>query len=199
MEMYLIQLMHVKGIEQFDIIKSNPSKINSEPIPQKQIPDDENLEKKSSNPAKQQLKNVEQVKIFNEKNNLDDKIENPKFDIKSFADLIFAAGKEKDAELKYDLERNVKLVRFEHGKIDINFNEKLNKNFIKRLSHSLLKWTGIRWIITLSKEKGGKTFIQEKSDNKKKLLEGEKNTKFFQEITDIFPDAYLTDVKEENE
>ena len=29
-------------------------------------------------------------------------------------------------ELKYDLERNVKLVKFENGKIDINFNENLN-------------------------------------------------------------------------
>ena len=51
--MYLIQLMHVKGIEQFDIIKSNPSKINSEPIPQKQIPDDENLEKADTEPKEE--------------------------------------------------------------------------------------------------------------------------------------------------
>ena len=28
-------------------------------------------------------------------------------------------------ELKYDLEKNVKLVKFENGKIDINFNENI--------------------------------------------------------------------------
>ena len=92
----------------------------------------------------------------------------PKFNINSFEDLITISGEEKDAELKYDLERNVKLIRFENGKIDINFNEKLNRNFIKKLSQSLLKWTGKRWIITLSKEDGGKTFFEEKLNAKKR-------------------------------
>ena len=65
-------------------------------------------------------------------------------------------------ELKYDLERNVKLVKFEDGKIDINFNENLNKNFIKKLSQSLFEWTGKRWIITLSKEENLKLFMKKK-------------------------------------
>ena len=38
-------------------------------------------------------------------------------------------NKEKEIELNYDLERNVRLVSFSEGKIDISFNEKLNKNF----------------------------------------------------------------------
>ena len=91
------------------------------------------------------------------------------------------------------------MIRFEQGKIDINFNEKLNKNFIKQLSQSLLKWTNRRWIITLSKEDGGKTFIQEKIDANERLLEKEKKSKIFDEISSIFPDADLIDVKEENE
>ena len=65
-------------------------------------------------------------------------------EIRSFQDLVDKAIAEKEIELKYDLERNVKLIRFEQGKIDINFNEKLNKNFIKQLSKSLLIWTNRR-------------------------------------------------------
>ena len=42
--------------------------------------------------------------------------------------MIDRANKEKEVELKFDLERNVKLVSFKKGKIDISFNEKLNKN-----------------------------------------------------------------------
>jgi DNA polymerase-3 subunit gamma/tau len=30
----------------------------------------------------------------------------------------------KEIELKFDLERNVRVVKFENGKIDISFNEK---------------------------------------------------------------------------
>ena len=198
LEMYLLQLMHIKGIEEFDINKSYVSNNISEPIGQKKIVDDNNLEKNLNNPVKQQLKSVEQIKVIKEKI-ITGNESKPEFSIKSFNDLITIAGKEKNAELKYDLERNVKLIRFEQGKIVINFNEKLNKNFIKQLSQSLLKWTNRRWIITLSKEDGGKTFIQEKIDAKERLLEKEKKSKIFDEISSIFPDADLTDVKEENE
>ena len=61
------------------------------------------------------------------------------------------ANQENEIELKYDLERNVKLVNFKNGSIDISFNENLNKNFIKNLTEKLLLWTGERWIISISK------------------------------------------------
>ena len=199
LEMYLLQLMHIKGIEEFENIENYTSKTISEPIGQKKIKEDNNMEKSLINPVKQQLKSIEQIKVLKEKNITNDNKNNPKFNIRSFAELISIAGKEKDAELKYDLERNVRLIRFENGKIDINFNEKLNKNFIKKLSQNLLKWTNKRWIITLSKEDGGKTFVQEKLDAKEKILENEKKSKIYEEISSVFPDAELIDVKEEDE
>ena len=58
--------------------------------------------------------------------------------IDTYEDLIQVAAREKEVELKYDLERNVKLVSFVSGKINITFNEKLNKNFIKILTEKLL-------------------------------------------------------------
>ena len=102
-------------------------------------------------------------------------------------------------ELKYDLERNVKLVRFENGKIDINFNENLNKNFIKKLSQSLYEWTGKRWIISLSKETSSKSFHQKKVDEVDKILKEEKNSETFKEMNRVFSDIELIDVKKENE
>tara|TARA_B000000532_G_scaffold242866_1_gene237746 strand:- start:1299 stop:2978 length:1680 start_codon:yes stop_codon:yes gene_type:complete len=199
LEMYLIQLMHIQDIEDTDTIENLTTKsISEQPVSKKTI-EEKNIEQNLINPVKQQLKSVEQVKVYKEKNEKKNNDTATNFEIRSFTDLIFMAGKEKDAELKFDLERNVKLIKFENGKIDINFNEKLNKNFIKKLSQSLLKWTNKRWIITLSKEDGGKTFMEEKRDEKKRLLENEKNTNLYKEISSIFPDADLTDVKEEND
>ena len=172
--------------------------ISEQTVSKKKI-EENNIEQNLINPTKQQLKNVEQIKVLKEKNENNGNEGNLSFNIRSYADLVFAAGKEKDAELKFDLERNVKLVKFEYGKIDINFNEKLNRNFIKKLSQNLLKWTNKRWIITLSKEDGGKTFVQEKLDAKEKILENEKKSKIYEEISSVFPDADLTDVKEEDE
>ena len=88
-------------------------------------------------------------------------------------------------ELKYDLERNVKLVNFEDGKIDINFNENLNKNFIKKLSQSLYEWTGKRWIISLSKEENSKTFHQEKIEKKEKILMMKKIAKLLKKCSNF--------------
>ena len=74
--------------------------------------------------------------------------------VRTFEQLIILVSNKKEVELKYDLERNVNLVKFSEGKIDISFNEKLGKNFIRNLSTKLFKWTGKRWIISLTKEKG---------------------------------------------
>ena len=95
------------------------------------------------NQVKNQLKNTNQIKT-NPTNNISKENKSSKIEIISFQDLIDQAIKEKEIELKYDLERNVKLVSFNKGTIDISFNEKLNKNFIKNLTEKLLLWTGDR-------------------------------------------------------
>ena len=125
LEMYLIQLMHIQDIEDTDTIENLTTKsISEQPVSKKTI-EEKNIEQNLINPVKQQLKSVEQVKVYKEKNEKKNNDTSTNFEIRSFTDLIFMAGKEKDAELKFDLERNVKLIKFENGKIDINFNEKL--------------------------------------------------------------------------
>ena len=108
-------------------------------------------------------------------------------------------NKNKEIELKYDLERNVKLIKFSEGKIDIEFNENLGKNFVRNLSERLLGWTGRRWVISLTKEKGQKTFLEQKNIKKKELLEKEKNSEVHQKFKDIFSDLELIEVKKEKE
>tara|TARA_B100000123_G_scaffold12749_1_gene9534 strand:- start:435 stop:716 length:282 start_codon:yes stop_codon:yes gene_type:complete len=46
------------------------------------------------------------------------------------------------------------LIDFNEGKIEISFNEDLDKNFIKELSNKLFMWTNKRWVILLSKAQG---------------------------------------------
>jgi DNA polymerase-3 subunit gamma/tau len=101
--------------------------------------DDKSLETNIPTQIKNQLKNTDQIKTSPLKSTIKDN-QNTKIEITSFQDLIDRANKEKEIELKYDLERNVKLVSFNKGTIDISFNEKLNKNFIKTLTDKLLLW-----------------------------------------------------------
>jgi DNA polymerase-3 subunit gamma/tau len=58
-------------------------------------------------------------------------------------------------------------VSFAPGKLNITFNEKLNKNFIKILTEKLLNWTGERWIISLSKDQGEETVYEKNLTSQK--------------------------------
>ena len=142
------------------------------------------------------MKSTNQVKTSPIKNSTKDNVEN-KIEITSFQNLINQANNANEIELKYDLERNVKLVSFNKGAIDISFNEKLNKNFIKTLTEKLLLWTGERWIISLSKNAEAKSVYEKNLENKSNQLKEFKKSKIALDIQKAFPDAKLVDLKEE--
>ena len=118
--------------------------------------------------------------------------------IKSFEDLIKLALEKKEIHLKYDLENNVNLIQFSERKIDISFNENLDKNFVRNLSEKLFEWTGNRWVITLSKEKGQKTFLELKDIKKKESLKQEKKGEIYKKFKNIFSDGELVEVSKKD-
>ncbi len=194
LEMYIMQLVHLKNIdEKKTSIYEKEDKSNNESLIDKKL-EKSPQETTLPNQIKNQLKNTEQVKSSPIKN-FDKK--KSKIEIISFQDLINLANNEKEIELKYDLERNVKLVSFNKGKIDISFNEKLNKNFIKNLTEKLLKWTGQRWVISLSKNSEAKSIYEKNLENLDNKLNQFEKSKIGQEIKAAFPDAQITDIEEE--
>ncbi len=196
LEMYLIQLMHIKQIEnKLDETDDRLIKSINNTEKKKKIDLDTQNPKKIS-VIKDQIKNIDQIKTLTKNEPINKTTFSPLLKINSFNELISIVDKYKEIELKYDLERNVKLSKFEDGKIEMNFNENLNKNFIKKLSQNLFKWTGKRWIISLSKDKNLKTFHEVKIDQKNKILNKEKESIVFKEITSIFPDADLKEVED---
>ena len=197
LEMYIMQLVHLKNIDtkkQVSNTENESSQISSEALIGKKI-DDQPVDN-IPNQIKNQLKNINQIKT-NPIKKLSNESLSTKIEITSFQDLINLANKEKEIELKYDLERNVKLVSFNRGKIDISFNEKLNKNFIKNLTEKLLSWTGERWIISLSKNSNAKSIYEKNQEDKNNMIEEFKRSKVAQDIQKAFPDAKLIDLTEE--
>ena len=194
LEMFVMQLVHLKHLD--DNISNgkekNPNQVFETNVTKENISSETQL----PNQIKDQLKNTNQIKTSPLKN-LTSNNQKSKIEIKSFNDLIDQANKEKEIELKYDLERNVKLVSFNKGKIDISFNERLNKNFIKNLTEKLLQWTGERWIISLSKNTEAKSLYEQTIESKSNLIEKFQKSKIAKEIEKAFPDAKLIDIKEE--
>ena len=163
-------------------------------LPSKKI-NEKTLDNSYPSQIKNQLKNTDQIKTTPVKK-LSSEAEKSKLEITSFQDLIRKANEEKEIELKYDLERNVKLVSFNKGTIDISFNDKLNKNFIKNLTEKLLKWTGERWIISLSQNKEAKSEYEKNLENKNRRIDQFKQSQISKDIEAAFPDAKLIDIQE---
>ena len=165
-EMFLIRLLYIRSL------KNNSSIINKIT----QTEDNTISTKKDfiNNDAINQIRNITQEKSINKP-----KIKNndvKEIDIKNLNDLIKLCHLKKEAKLKYELETNVNLVSFDYGRIEISFNERLDKDFIKLLTSKLLDWTNIRWLISLTKEKGSKSFKDVKIESKKNLIESAKKT-----------------------
>jgi DNA polymerase-3 subunit gamma/tau len=191
--MQLVYLKNIDARKETHNLETNQQ--SEESLVGKKI-DDKPLDTNIPNQVKNQLKSTDQIKTNPVKNLLKDN-QSAKIEITSFQDLIDQANKEKEIELKYDLERNVKLVSFNKGTIDISFNEKLNKNFIKNLTEKLLLWTGDRWIISLSKNTDAKSFYEKNLENKTNRIDEFKKSKTAQDVQKAFPDAKLIDLKEE--
>ena len=199
LEMLVIRLLHLKGMPSYeDIVKERPEEEKKEFFTSKKV--NEKLleeENEQSKISKDQIKNTTQTKP--QLSGLYDKDStNNNKRILSLEDLIRLASKKKEIHLKYDLEKNVNLIKFSEGKIDISFNESLDKNFVRNLSEKLLEWTGKRWVITLAKEKGQKTFSETESIRRKELFDKEKKGEIYKKFKDIFSDVELLEVEKKD-
>jgi len=198
LEMLIIRLLHLKEIPSYESLLETLKKNNSNEI-EKEVKTTNLIGRNEKNKiSKDQIKTTTQTKL--DSNFLDEKKSKETYleleKINSFEDLINLSSKRKEIELKYDLERNVNLVKFSDGKIDISFNEKLGKNFVRKLSEKLHEWTGKRWVISLTKENGQKSFIEKKIIKNNKTIEDEKKNDVYKKFKNLFPDAELINVDE---
>jgi len=202
LEMLVIRLIHLKDMPSYEKLleQSDTSnyKADKDIVESKEI-NKSNNEKEISKVSKEQIRNTIQTKLeLNSPSTKNLSKETNLENIYSFEDLIKLSSVKKEVELKYDLERNVNLIKFSQGKIDISFNENIGKNFVRNLSEKLHEWTGKRWVITLTKKIGQKTYFETKSENKKKLLEDEKKGETYKKLKTIFSDANLIEVSEKD-
>ncbi len=81
----------------------------------------------------------------------------------SFEDVAALAGRMRDPRLKRALERDVRLVRFEPGRIELSIEPGGARTVVQDLIRRLSEWTGERWMVVVSNEPGGPT-LKERED-----------------------------------
>ncbi len=183
-EMFLIRLMHLSSVKQVKQIDTKPKEENS----------NSKIEIKTEPKIIDQIKNISQEEKKNPEIQTEVKAE-IKTQINSFDKLIATCTSKRELKLKFELEKNVNLVKFEKNRIEISFNDSLDKDFVKDLATKLFEWTKERWIITLSKSKGDLSITEKKENEKKILIEKAKQTEIYKNFMENFPDAELVDVK----
>ena len=200
-EMFLIRLMYIIDIPKKEIETDN--QLNNDLIPKNLNNNAEiNINK---NDEKLEVKNkiISQIKNVSQEENANPKVyifeKKGKEKINNFDDLIDMCNQKKELKLKYELETNVNLVNFENQRVEISFNENLDKDFVKDLSVKLFEWTNERWIITFSKKSGQPSKKQRNEINKKKMLLEAKNSEVYKKMLETFPDAELIDVEIKDE
>ena len=181
-EMYLIRLIYLSSLKQRTDLDNNEAELLVE----------KDFNYTSKNDVVDQIKNITQEKKIKPESDPNIKAENRVID--TFKNLLEICNEKKEIKLKYELEKNVSLVNFERNRIEISFNENLDKFFVKELSSKLYEWTGERWIISFSKEIGQMSIKQQADDDKKKLIDDIKKTQLYNDFIKKFPDAYLNDV-----
>ena len=191
-EMFLIRLIYLSSFKpkERSIKKEDTSKYLKKA-------DERNIISNFKTGTINQIKNVVQEEKDKSKVQLEVKDENFFF-INSFDDLLKVCNEKKEMKLKYELEKNVSLVSFDNRRLEISFNDNLDKNFVKDLSSKLFNWTGERWIITFSKMKGNQTIKEKQENAMKEFLKIAKSTDLYKQVIEKFPDANLIDVKPKN-
>ncbi|MDC3231415.1 DNA polymerase III subunit gamma/tau [Candidatus Pelagibacter sp.] len=188
MEMFLIRLIHLSSMKSKKKIQTNKNLEANNEIQIKKFD------------VEDQSKTVNQIKNIVQEEKITPEIQTEiksdvKLSIKSLNELIDVCSKKKELKLKYELEKNVNLVKFEKNLIEISFNESLDKNFVKDLSYKLFEWTNERWIISFSQLKGEMSVKSKKNNIKKLLIDKAKESEIYHNVLQNFPDAELVDVK----
>ena len=197
-EMFLLRLIYLKEVKENKIFKENTqSHEQNEKVKTQEI-----LNENTPNPNKtiNQIKNISQKdEIELKKNGVSDSKGETPLKITSLQKLIEICNNKKEIKLKYELENNVNLVKFENLRIEISFNERLDKNFIKDLTFKLQDWTKKRWIITLSKIKGDVSLKDKLKKEKQDEITKIHESKLFSDLKDKFFDIKLVDIKNNDE
>ncbi len=115
--------------------------------------------------------------------------------IASFVELIALAAERRDLTLKAALERDVRLVRFEDGKLEVALEPSASKALIGDLARKLGELTNRRWMVVLSAEQGEPPVRAQLQARQAELERGVQADPLVQSVLARFPGAEIVAVR----
>jgi DNA polymerase-3 subunit gamma/tau len=119
----------------------------------------------------------------------------PAMKVGSFPELVALAAAQRDLQTKSALEADVRLVRFEDGRLEVAMERTASRTLINDLARKLEQWTGRRWAVIVSNAEGQPTLreqaLQQRSA-RERIAEGDPRV---QEVLSRFPGAKIVEVR----
>jgi DNA polymerase-3 subunit gamma/tau len=115
--------------------------------------------------------------------------------IARFEDLIALAVEKRDLGVKLALERDVRLVRCEDGRLEVRLEQSAAKTLVNDLARKISQWTNRLWIVVVSAEEGQPTVKSQNDAHKAELKTGVRADPLVQAVLARFPGAEIVDVR----
>jgi len=115
--------------------------------------------------------------------------------LSSFPELVALAGEKRDLMTKSALETDVRLVRFEDGRLEVALEPKAQRTLVNDLSRKLEQWTGRRWAVIVSNEAGQATLREQNLVAKNERERAAESDPRVKEVLARFPGARLIEVR----
>ncbi|MBR0925699.1 DNA polymerase III subunit gamma/tau [Bradyrhizobium sp. 62B] len=119
----------------------------------------------------------------------------PQLRITSFTQLVALAGQKRDLMTKGALEGDMRLVRFEEGRLEVALEPNASKTMISELAKKFEQWTGRRWTIIVSNEQGQPTLRSVNQAAKQEHARTAEADPRVQEVLSRFPGAKVVEVR----
>jgi DNA polymerase-3 subunit gamma/tau len=119
----------------------------------------------------------------------------PVLAVDSFKGLIALAVQKRDLAVKAALERDVRLVRCEDGRLDVALEPSASKTLVNNLSEKFTQWTGRRWVVVVSREAAQPTVKAQLDARQAELKTGVQADPLVQAVMARFPGATIVDVR----
>jgi DNA polymerase III subunit gamma/tau len=119
----------------------------------------------------------------------------PALRITSFTQLVALAGQKRDLITKAALEGDMRLVRFEDGRLEVALEPNASKTMIAELARKLELWTSRRWTVIVSNEQGQPTLRSVNQAAKQEHARTAEADPRVQEVLSRFPGAKVIEVR----
>jgi DNA polymerase-3 subunit gamma/tau len=119
----------------------------------------------------------------------------PVLRVTSFTQLVALAGQKRDIMTKSALEGDMRLVRFEEGRLEVALEPNASKTMISELAKKFELWTGRRWTVIVSNEQGQPTLRSVNQAAKQEHARTAEADPRVQEVLSRFPGAKVVEVR----